>query len=203
MAETKIIGITGGIGSGKSSVIDYIESKGHIVLKMDDMAKELMISDKSVIAQIKKKFGDEAYTDDGKVNSAYISGLVFGNTPKADANLLALNGIVHPVVIEKMIAETEKYVEQEVPFVFIESALIYELDLEDGFDYVICVYSDENVCIDRIMQRGKLTKDQAENRLRAQMNPQHKKSQADFVIDNNASLEELYKATELTLMFIA
>lgn len=201
MEKTKVIGITGSIGSGKTSAAKYIESLGHIVIYTDKLAKEIMKSDESIKSRIVKLFGEEAYTSD-KPNTAFIAAKVFGESEENIANMDKLNSIVHPAVIDQMLELTEKYEAEGVPFVFIESALIFELDLEEGFDYIITVNSPAEQCIERVMKRDSIDKEAAEKRLLSQMSPEQKRGLADFVIDNKGTIDELKKATDLILMFL-
>ncbi len=201
MNKTKVIGITGSIGSGKTSVAKYIESIGHTVIYTDKLAKEIMSSDGIIRSRIIKLFGDEAYISDNP-NTSFIASKVFGDSEENIANMDKLNAIVHPAVIDQMLELTEKYEAEEVPFVFIESALIFELDLEEGFDYIITVNSPAEQCIERVMKRDSIDKKAAEKRLLSQMSPEQKRGLADFVIDNKGTIEDLKKATDLILMFL-
>jgi len=199
--NTKVIGITGSIGSGKTTAAKYIESLGHKVIFTDELAKDIMANDKVVRDNIIEAFGSDSYIDN-KINTEYLAVKVFGDSEENIANMDKLNSFVHPIVIDKMIELTEIYEEEGLEFVFIESALIFELDLEEGFDYVITVNSPPEQCIDRIMARNSLTKEVAEKRLISQMSPEQKRGLADFVIDNKGTIEELYKATDLILLFL-
>lgn len=201
MDKTKVIGITGSIGSGKTIVAKYIESLGNKVIYTDRLAKEIMSNDKSIKSRIIKLFGAEAYISDNP-NTAFIAAKVFGDSEENIANMDMLNAIVHPAVIDQMLELTEKYEAEEVPFVFIESALIFELDLEEGFDYIITVNSPAEQCIARVMKRDSIDKEAAEKRLLSQMAPEQKRGLADFVIDNKGTIEDLKKATDLILMFL-
>ena len=161
-----------------------------------------MISSEQIKQKIKDEFGDAAYNEKGELNREYLAKLVFSTNPDAAKNLQKLDAIVHPVVIDKMIELTEQYIEAGEQYVFIESALIFELDLEDGFDYVICVNSTEENCINRAIQYRNISKEQAELRLKNQMSMQEKCGLADFVIENNKGIEELHKAVDLILSFV-
>ncbi len=201
MSSTKVIGITGSIGSGKTTVAKYIESLGNKVIFTDDLAKDIMAYDKSVRNKVIDTFGSDSYIEN-KLNSEFIASKVFGDSEENIANMDKLNAIIHPVVIDKMIELTEQYEAEELPFVFIESALIFELDLEEGFDYIITVNSPAEKCIERIMARNTISHEAAEKRLLSQMSPEQKRGLADFVIDNKGSIDELHKATDLILLFL-
>lgn len=199
--DTKIIGITGGIGCGKTFVAKYIESKGYPVIYTDAIAKQLVNTDPKIRKNIIKNFGEESFKD-GKYNEKYISDIVFADNEDAQKSLNTLNAIIQPTVIEEMTRKAEEYAEREIPLVFIECALIYELDLEEGFEYVLSVYADEEKCIERTMKRSKLTREEVVRRINTQMPAEDKKNYADFVIDNNGSEEDMKKATDLILSFL-
>lgn len=203
MIESKIIGLTGGIGSGKTTVARYIESLGHKVIYTDLIAKEIMSANPDVKEKIVAAFGKEAYSSDmSACNSKFLASLVFAPGESAQTKLAQLNSIVHPAVIDEMIRQTEIFATGGIEQIFVECALIYELDLDEGFDYIIDVFAPEETCISRVMQRNNISRSQAESRLAAQMSPDEKRGLADFVIQNTGSLEELKKATDLILQFI-
>ncbi|MCL5990795.1 MAG: dephospho-CoA kinase [Bacteroidetes bacterium] len=198
---TIVIGITGGIGCGKTTVTNFISELGYIVISTDEKAKELMVSDFNIKNKIFRAFGSESYNSDGSLNSQFISDLVFGKTSEHKKNLALLNSIVHPPVIDYIIEEVQKYEEKGEPLVFIESALIYEAELEEGFDYVIVVDSREENAIKRITKRTGMTEELARLRMKLQNSQQEKTSLADFVIENNGTIEDLKKSVT-TLMNI-
>ncbi|OGU11103.1 MAG: dephospho-CoA kinase [Ignavibacteria bacterium GWB2_35_12] len=198
---TLVIGITGGIGCGKTTVSHFISELGYIVISTDEKAKELMVTDFNIKNKIFRAFGSESYNSDGSLNSQYISDLVFGKTDEHTKRLSQLNSIVHPPVIDYMIEEVQKYEEKGEPLVFIESALIYEAELEEGFDYVIVVDSTEENAIQRITQRTGMTEEIARIRMKQQISQQEKKQLADFVIENNGTVDELKQSVK-TLMNI-
>ncbi len=198
MAENQsiVVAITGGIGSGKSSVADIIRNMGYKVLSSDDKAKELTQKNKPVISEIKKHFGNEAYSPEGKLNSSYIAAKVFGDSPENDRNLATLNRIVHPAVIDNMIKDVEKLEASGEKLIFVESALTFEANLAEGFDYILVVDAPEELCIQRVMKRSGLTEKQVRQRMRTQMHPAEKKKAADFIIDNSKSPDHLKSSVE-------
>jgi len=188
------IGITGGIASGKTTVAKIIEKQGFPVIYTDDLAKELMIKDEKVKKRIIRKFGDNVYHADGTLKNDFLASLVFGSDEQSRKNLQKLNVIVHPAVIDSMTKLVEQYEAEGHPLIFVESALIYELGLDEGFDYIICVYSDEDVVLKRAAERG-LTPEQVSRRLAEQISPKQKLSWTDFSITNNAGMKELEQST--------
>ena len=197
--NTIVIGITGGIGSGKSSVSKIIAELGYPVILTDDKAKEIMVSDDAVKSKLIMEFGSEAYLPGRKLNNEYLAGLVFGPSKTHKKALEKLNSIVHPPVIDYMMEEVEKYEIAGVPMVFVESALIYEAGLEEGFDYIIDVFANEENTINRAMIRSGMTREQVTARMDEQISPDEKKKLADFVIENNGTVDELKKSVEFLI----
>lgn len=190
------VAITGGIGSGKSSVSDYLEKKGHSVLRADLIAKELMAQDAQIKKKLIEEFGEESYSND-KLNTKYLAANVFSN----EENVQKINSIVHPPVMEK-IDQLAKEIFKNQDIVFIETALVYEANLEDFFDYVLLVLADEKTRIDRIINREKVTEEQVRARMQFQIPDEEKKDDADFVLYNNTTLQELENRVEFLLILI-
>ena len=189
-----VIAITGSISSGKSEVCKIIEKNNFKVVNTDDLAKVVISRSTIVKEQILKEFGKHSFKD-GKFNSEYISSQVFGNEENNVNNLIKLNAIIHPPVIEKMIEEIEYLSNHGHKLIFVESALIFEAGLEDGFDYIIMVDSNEEIRRERFVKRTQLSREQFDYRNQSQINPQFKRENSDFVIENNLDFENLEKST--------
>lgn len=187
------IGITGGIGSGKSTVSEFYETKGFHVIKADQIAKNIMQNDSEVIARIKSEFGNESYLEN-KLNSKFIANIVFQNEQK----LRKLNSIVHPATIKEISEEIKKYHISE-NIIFVEAALIFEAKMEELFDYILLVTADDEIRIERVSSRDKVSKDEIAKRIENQIPEKIKKSQSDFIIENNKSLDELKSKSEFFL----
>jgi|GEM_PF-64130 len=199
--KVKIIGITGIIGSGKSSVANYISEMGYPVLSSDKNAKIIMAENKNIQQKIIDLFGKDAYTDN-KLNSSFIANKVFGREKENKSNLEKLNNIVHPAVIDYNMTEIEKLIENGEELIFVESALIFELGLEDGYDYVINVDCPIETAINRTMERSNLSKSEVEERMKNQLHANEKKKFADFTIDNSKGLDDLKNSTEFIVSLI-
>lgn len=201
--NVKIIGITGGIGSGKSTVSNFISEMGYKVINSDSKAKKLYLENHELKKKLIKEFGDEFYLPDGNINKYFIENIVFGDSNESKNNLKKLNSIVHPLVIQDNIDEIDKLVENGEEIVFIESALIYEINMQDAYNYIICVYSPKETVIKRLIERDSTDEEKILNRMKNQMSPEEKKKKADFVINNNSDLEALKKATQFIIDLIA
>lgn len=199
MKKTKVIGITGNLCSGKSILSNSLLEKGYKVINTDLLAKEIITNSKEVQSKIKEAFGENSFDENGRLNSAYISDIVFNTEDTEYQNLSKLNAVVHPLVIDKMADLADEYEAAGEEYVFIESALIYELDLEDGFDYIICVSTSDENAIERAVKNRNLSEEKAKMILGSQMNYKEKAGLADFAIDNNKSIESFISASELIL----
>ena len=185
--------ITGGIGSGKSSVSKIIESFGFPVIKADDLAKELMLKDESVKKKIIKTFGKESFTEKG-INTKYLAENVFNSKDKVDK----INSIMHPPTI-KRIEEISKRLFEKHNLVFVESALVYEAKIQKLFDYVILIYAEEEIRIARKLEKNGMNRADIEKRMSFQIPDEKKTNRAHFVIDNNTTLAELESRTKFVI----
>ena len=187
-AESKIIGITGGIGSGKSTVSKFIEELGFPVYDSDFWAKELVNVDENLKSRIIELLGEESYDENGKYNRKFVAENVFENQEL----LLKLNQIIHPAVK----IHFENWVNaQNAEFVFKETALLFELKLNESCYQSILVTADENIRIKRVMDRDGRTYREVKEIINKQMPEVDKVKLADFVIQNNTDLETLKEFT--------
>lgn len=185
----KIIGLTGGIGSGKTTVAKFIEEMGFPVYYSDDRAKDIVNDDEVLKNNIKELLGEEAYDENGFYNKKYVSEIVFNN----DETRLQLNALIHPAVK----IDFENWVEnQNSEFVFKETALLFELKLNESCYKSVLVTADDNIRIKRVMDRDQKTYREIEAVIDKQMPEKDKIKRADFVIFNNEGIDELKTATE-------
>jgi len=173
----KIIGLTGGIGSGKSSVLEIFKKIGISTYNADESAKELISSDKKVIYSIKQLFGDDIYNKN-ELNSKLVSEIVFNDKEK----LKSLNSIIHPAVAIDFDNFCSKH--RDESYIVKEAAIIFETKTENLFDKIIYVKAPKEIRIDRVMQRDKLSRDDVLNRIKNQINESSIIDKSDFVIDN-------------------
>lgn len=184
----KIIGITGGIGSGKSTVSKFIEELGFPVYDSDFWAKELVNIDENLKSRIIELLGEESYDENGKYNRKFVAEKVFDHQEL----LLKLNQIIHPAVK----IHFENWVNaQNSEFVFKETALLFELKLNESCYQSILVTADENIRIKRVMDRDGRTYREVKEIIDKQMPEVDKVKLADFVIQNNTDLESLKEFT--------
>ncbi|MCS6807927.1 MAG: dephospho-CoA kinase [Bacteroidota bacterium] len=193
-----LVGLTGGIGSGKSTVAAIIRDVGHPVLSADDIARDITNTHESVRAQICQAFGN-VYKPDGTLDRAAMAALVFGTTEEHNLRRATLNGIIHPAVWHEVAQQARALFVQGHQFVFIESALLFETGAHTLYDAVIVVDAPEELRIQRLVQRRQLSEEEARKRIYAQIPADEKRKQADCVIHNDSSLEHLRFATQTCL----
>ncbi len=174
---TKIIGLTGGIGSGKSTVANYIASKGIPVYIADEEAKKLMELPE-VIASIQGIFSENVLDEFGKLNRKKIADLVF-NSP---TQLNQLNNIVHPLVKNHFIEWLK--IHSNAPYVIKEVAILFETGGNTACDKVILVTAPEEIRIERAMKRDNVSKETIVSRMNNQLPESEKITKSDFIIHN-------------------
>jgi dephospho-CoA kinase len=172
------VGITGGIGSGKSTVAHIFEVLGMPVYYADDAAKHLMNEDEILKAQIIKLFSEEAYTTDGKLNRKWIAEQVFNNTEK----LNRLNALVHPATVRDGINWMKA---QNTHYAIKEAALIFESGSQAELDYVIGVSAPASLRMHRAMKRDDISREAVQSRMDKQISETIKMRLCDFVIVND------------------
>ena len=176
------VGITGGIGSGKTTVCRVFEVLGIPVFYADDAAKSIMHTDALLREDIIEGFGKDSYTVNGDLDRAYIAAIVFSNKEQLDK----LNALVHPAVFrafESWVAE-----QKDVPYVLKEAALLFESDAYKMCDQSILVKSPEALKFERIMVRDQITLEEVRLRMDRQFSDEKKEKMADHLITNNEQL---------------
>jgi dephospho-CoA kinase len=181
------VGITGGIGAGKTTVCKIFEELGAKVIYADELAKEIMENDESLKKKIKKIFGEKSYIG-GKLNRKFIADIIFSSDEKRKL----LESIVHPAVIKRILSDLKKIADEgKYNFVIVEAALIFESGFDKELDYVLVVDADDEIKIKRIMKRDKCSKEEVLKRMRAQLDSKIKRELADMVIINDGDIDEL------------
>lgn len=190
---TKIIGLTGGIGSGKTTVAKHMESLGIPVYIADDEAKKLMKSDE-VIEEIQATFGQDII-ENGNINREKLAQLVFNNPEK----LQILNSIVHPRVKKHFDTWVEKH--KTHPLVVKEAAILFESGGNKDCDFIITVTAPIEIRLQRVIERDKTAKESVLKRMQSQLSDEQRIAKSDYVI-NNVSVKETYKQTEEILKLL-
>lgn len=172
------VGITGGIGSGKSTVCKVFSILGIPVFEADKVAKELMNTDRLISDRLIGLFGTEVYLPNRTVNRKYLAAVVFNDT----SLLSKLNDIVHPVVRNAFFSWCDQ---QNAPYIIHEAAILFESGFYKLMDKTIAVVTSEHERIERVMKRDDVTIEMVNERIRNQWNDRQRTELADFVIENN------------------
>jgi dephospho-CoA kinase len=190
---TCILGLSGGIGSGKTTVTRILEELGATTIDADAIVHEQQAAGQPMLKEIAAAFGDEVIARDGTLDREALGAIVFRDQ-KARTRL---GSIVHPPVIAEMMQRAKKAVEAEAPLVVLDIPLLFEGRVNGrgsgalmNFDETLCVWVSRAVQIERTMARDGCTLEEAERRIAAQLPIDEKREMADHVIDNSGTLEE-------------
>jgi len=182
MSKTLSIGLTGGIGSGKSLVADFFRFLGVPVYTADVEAKSLMRSNESIRESLITAFGKSVYLESGELNRLELAKIIFRDTEA----LQKVNAIVHPQVRQ----DYQKWLQDQshAPYVIQESAILFDTGLYKNFDKIITVTADADIRIKRVMERDACSRESVLERMSKQISEKEKIDQSDFVIYNNSEL---------------
>jgi len=191
-SNMKIIGITGGIGSGKTTVARLLSEEYQIpIIDADEIVKN--VSQKpEVLNKIAETFGDQCIENGCKINREVLSDIVFSD----EISRIKLNQIIHPLVREEFLRLTEHYRKQRLLRIIYDVPLMIEENLQDDVDVVIVVYSDLETRISRIVERNGMTREQALERIQSQMDLDEKVKYADIVVYNTSSIDKLKESMQ-------
>ena len=181
----RIIGITGGIASGKSIVTEFLRQQGYQVIDADQVVHELQEPGGRLYQALLSAFGSAILREDGRLDRPKLGAMIFGNPQLLEQSSQIQNQIIREELAGRrdMLAETEDIFFMDLP-------LLFELQYEDWFDQIWLVDVTVETQLSRLMTRNALSQDEAEKRIAAQLSLQEKRKRADVLIDNNGSLEE-------------
>ena len=192
-----IIGITGSIGTGKSTVSNYLISKGYSVVDADKISKGAYNVGSNGYKTILEVFGEEILNSNGEVDRKKIKKIVFDNS-----NMLQrLNMAIHPIIINEIEKEIEILLESQ-NVVFLDAPLLIETELHKKVNKIIVVICDKNEQINRIIKRDKITADMAISIINSQMSIDEKLKFADYIVYNNSTIENLYSQVDEIILEI-
>jgi len=173
----KRIGITGGIGSGKTYVASVFQSLGIPIFNADIQAKKLMTSSRKLIKLVKEEFGNDIYKD-SDLNKEKLASIVFSDSDK----LQKLNSLVHPIVKEEF---NNWYKKQTSPYVIKEAAILFESNSHIGLDAVICVSAPLELRVKRLLNRDNYSEKEIKKRIENQISQEEKQKLSDYIIVND------------------
>ncbi|WP_178896973.1 dephospho-CoA kinase [Bacillus altitudinis] len=189
---TLVIGLTGGIASGKSTVTQMIKEKGIRVVDADVIAKEAVSKGSAALHQIVQTFGEEVLLPNGELNRQQLGAIIFSDEEKRKK----LNAIVHPEVRKEMLEQRDEGVSNNETFVVLDIPLLFESKLEGLVDRIIVVYTTPELQLSRLMNRNDLSEEEALNRIHSQQPLEEKCQKADCVIENTKDLAFIRKQLE-------
>ena len=182
----KVIGITGGIASGKSNVCNVIKNEGYQIIDSDKINRDLSLKGEPIYLKIVEKFGTEYLTSDGEIDKKKLAKLIFHDSKAKEV----LNNISHPIIINEIKRQIDLATDD---IIFVEIPLLYEAHLEYLCDKVICVFLNKKTQVERLMQREGIDEDYALEKIHSQMDLYIKKLKADFVVDSKGDFDETKK----------
>lgn len=191
----QIIGITGGIASGKSTVSLYLQELGFTIVDADLASRAVVEPGEEAYHQVVEAFGEDILLTDGNIDRVKLGSIIFNDQEKR----LLLNGIVHPAVRNWMRVKTEAALASGEETVFMDIPLLFESKLTFMVDKTLLIYVDEQVQLERLMNRNGLSETEALARINSQMPLADKKALADAVLDNNGDINETKRQVKAIL----
>jgi dephospho-CoA kinase len=181
-----VIGLTGGISTGKSTVSSMLRELGAVIIDADRIAREVVEPGEQTLERIAERFGDDVINANGRLDREKMGEIVFGNVQARQD----LNRIIHPAIRKRMLAKKEKALQAGVEWVVMDIPLLFESKLEHYVDKILVVYVPEHVQRERLMKRDGIDAVLAQQKMDSQMHIETKKDKGDAYIDNSGSLEE-------------
>lgn len=180
-----LIGITGGMGSGKSVISDYLSGLGENVIYADEIAREVVLPGQTGYEGVRREFGDEYFSSDGLLDRKKLAQYVFSDKESVER----LNAILHPIILDRIYSETEKLSGR----VFIEVPLLIQSGMHKKMDYVWLVVADKATRVKRVKARDGLDETLIGQRMDNQMSDEEMAAYADEIIDNSGNVQNLYR----------
>lgn len=184
---TKVLGLTGGIASGKTMVSDFFKSKNYPVIDADVIAHDVMRAGTPTAEKIHAVFGEDVIQADGEIDRKELGSIIFADPQKRKQ----LDSLVHSEVIRELERQKEQFIQEKAPLIVLDIPLLYEVGYENKVDEVMVVYVDRPTQKERLLKRNSdLSVEEAENRINAQLSLEEKAKRADVIVDNRGSREK-------------
>lgn len=181
------IGLTGSIGTGKSTVSKLLRERGIAVIDADLLAREIVKKGQECLNDLKNVFGNQVLTSDGELDRKKLGQIVFSD----DSKLELLNSVTHPHIRRRMKAQMNELESKNNKVLVLDIPLLFEAKMEDLVDIILVVFAKEEIQIKRIMERDNCTQEEAMRIIKTQISQQDKISKSDYTIDNSGTIEEL------------
>jgi dephospho-coA kinase len=194
--KMKIVGITGLIASGKSTLSSYIKSKGYKIVDADNISRDITKKDRIGYTKVVEEFGRDILSSNGEIDRAKLSNIVFN-----DENALKkLNDTLHPLIFQEIDRQLDLYKDEKI--LFLDAPLLFEAKLDKKCDEIILVVCDEEVQISRIQKRDNKDYDSAKKIIDSQIAKEFKIEKSDYIIDNNCEIERFYFKVDLIMRIL-
>ncbi len=191
----RIVGLTGGIGSGKSTVTKYLLNKGFSIIDADKIAREIVKPNSQLLRDLVACFGESIIMSDGNLDRKKLAGIVFSDSNQK----LKLDEIMLKEIVSEILTQIEEYKKQDKDIIFIDAPLLFEVGLHKKCDETWVVDADDEIRIQRVIQRDELTRDDVIARINNQMSRTEKNNLASIILDNSTTHENLYEQIERLL----
>ena len=181
-----VIGLTGGIGCGKSEAAAYLKTLGAAHVDADEISRSLTAEGGEALPEIRRVFGEAAFNEDGSLDRTSLGKLVFGNEPARRA----MEGIIHPLVQRTMLMRMDAAAQEGVKVVILDVPLLFETGMDALCDETWTLYLDHDRQVDRVMMRDGLTREQAEARVASQMPAEERNKRATHAVNTDQPIEK-------------
>lgn len=192
----KIVGITGLIASGKSTLSSYLKSQGYKIVDADAISRDITKKDRIGYVKVIEEFGRDILSSNGEIDRAKLSNIVFNDKN----SLKKLNDTLHPMIFQEIDRQLDLYKDEKI--LFLDAPLLFEAKLDKKCDEVILVFCDEEVQISRIQKRDNKDYDSAKKIIDSQIAKEFKIEKSDYIIDNNCEIERFYFKVDLIMRIL-
>ena len=192
----KIVGLTGGISSGKSTVSSYLKQLKIPVIDADEVARKVVEPNSQGAIEIRKTFGSDVFEEDGSLNRQRLGALIFSNAE----NRQKLDDLLQPLIKITILNEIEEYRQKGENMIVLDLPLLFEKQYEELCEEIIVVYIPKELQLERLMRRNQYTKQEALSRIDSQLSIEEKRKRATVLLDNQGTIQQLYQQVEQWLV---
>ena len=192
----KIVGLTGGISSGKSTVSSYLKQLKIPVIDADEVARKVVEPNSQGAREIRKAFGSDVFEEDGSLNRQKLGALIFSNAE----NRQKLDDLLQPLIKIMILDEIEEYRQKGETMIVLDLPLLFEKHYEKLCEEIIVVYVPRELQLERLMKRNQYTKQEALSRIDSQLSIEEKRKRATVLLDNQGTVQQLYQQVEQWLV---
>ena len=192
----KIVGLTGGISSGKSTVSSYFKQLEIPVIDADEVARKVVEPNSQGAIEIRKAFGSDVFEEDGSLNRQKLGALIFSNAE----NRQKLDDLLQPLIKIMILDEIEEYRQKGETMIVLDLPLLFEKRYEELCEEIIVVYIPKELQLERLMKRNQYTKQEALSRIDSQLSIEEKRKRATVLLDNQGTIQQLYQQVEQWLV---